>query len=237
VSSAPVHDLDAPPQAEGAPLLFFERSCPFGHRVRSLCAHLDVRLTLREGPAGALPPGLDIHAKGGHLPLYVQGTLVLTETRAVLEHLAELTEFADAFPPELAARTLHRNAMGVADRVMFRELMRPDPTHDPAALEDSVSALGAAASVSPPRPCLLTFHLAPLWLHLRVLRPEGRFTRAVLAQPALAAWLDAGIQVEAVRATGPELGELHADFATVLRQQCAARAPDPESSVSRGATS
>ena len=92
-------------------ILFSDRSCPYAHRVLALALHLGIALERREAPVGDTPDGLQGYSAAHSLPLFVEGPLVLSESRVMLEHLAEAVGFVDAWPDDLAARTRHRQAM------------------------------------------------------------------------------------------------------------------------------
>jgi glutathione S-transferase len=180
VSTSATHDA--------TPILFCDRGCPFAHRVLSLFEHLAVAFDRREVPLGDKPEGLARYSSSGGVPLLVHGDLVLTESRVMLDYLAERYAFVDAYPSDLDTRTRQRHAMAVADNYLAPRLsgVRVGPD---ARLPDVLTAL-QAATTSRPRPSLLSMHLAPIWRAFRQWRPDGEITRAIQARPALRRWLD-----------------------------------------------
>lgn len=183
------------------PLLFADRGCPFAHRVRALLEHLGVAYRLEEAPTGALPEGLARHSPSGRIPLLVDGELTVSESRVMLEHLAESYHWRDAYPGELAPRTRHRHAMALVDVYIAPTFARGDAALDSLRLAECLDVLEEVALVAPTAPSLLAFHLAPLWLCFRTWRPERAFTRGVRDRPALAAWLDRAASLPPVATT------------------------------------
>jgi glutathione S-transferase len=196
------------------PLLLCDRGCPFAHRVLALLDHLSADFEHRESAVGDKPEGLAAYSRSGRIPLLVHGELIVTESRVMLEHLAEHFGFAAAYPTELEARTRHRHAMAVVDDFLAPLLMA-DVTSltDTARLDDALAALEAATAGAPPAPGLLAFHLAPIWLRFRWWQPEGAVTRALEQHRALSRWLDAAVHLDAVSHTAPERGAHMQDVA------------------------
>lgn len=198
---------------EPRPILFSDRGCPFAHRVLSFAAHLGCALDHREARIGEHPPGLGRYSRSGRIPLLVDGELVLTESRVILEYLAERHACANAYPGDLAARTLHRHAIAVADEHLVPRLLERTPSvpGDPR-VEDVLDAIEVATATTPPKPCLLAFHLGPLWLAFGTWQPHGAVTRAIEARPALRAWLDAAAALPDVARTAPDPERLAQDL-------------------------
>jgi glutathione S-transferase len=192
------------------PLVLADRGCPFAHRVFALLAHLGVEVDCREVPAGQQPDGLVELSPSGRVPLLVHGAVVIGESRVMLEHLAEVYGFESSYPRDLDRRTLHRHAMAVMDGIVAPRLFRADAAAD-ARLSECLDAFEHLA-LEPPEPCLLTFHLAPLWLRFQWWRPEGAVTQAIRARRTLAAWLDGAAALAAVARTAPDAGANTADF-------------------------
>lgn len=200
-------------------ILFYDRGCPAAHRVRALIAHLGCPVDLREALIGDTPPGLSRYSAGGSLPLWVQGDLVLTESRVMLEHLAEQHDLAGAYPAALDDRSRHRRAMAVVDGLLLPLLFGPgDAAVDPARLHDALGALqDAAASAPRGRPCLLALHVAPIWLRFRLWHPRHAVTRAVEARPVLRDVLDAAVQLDCVQRTAPDRHTIEEDLLRARR--------------------
>lgn len=195
------------------PMLFCDRGCPFAHRVLALLDHLGCPVDLRESLVGHKPAGIGRYSASGSIPLLVHGDLVLTESRVMLEHLAEHLAFADAYPADLGARTLHRHAMAMVDNVLAPLLHRTPADADKPRLGEALTALEVATATVAPRPCLLAFHVAPIWLRFRWWHPGGPVIRAVEAHAALCVWLDAAAQLDCITRTAPDLVEHCEDFA------------------------
>lgn len=195
-----------------APILFADRGCPFAHRVLALVDHLGLSLERRESSVGQKPEGLDRYSEAGRIPLLVHGELVINESRVMLEHLAELHAFADAYPADLTTRTRHRHAMAIADDFLAPLLMS-NTVAGAARLADVSQALERAVRGTPATPCLLAFQLAPIWLRFRWWKPGCAAIRAVEARPLLADWLDAVSSFDSITRTTPPRAEQVAAFA------------------------
>jgi len=186
-------------------ILFSDRGCPFTHRVLALLDHLGCPPDLRESIVGQKPEGLYQYSSSGHIPLLVHGDLVLTESRVMLEHLAEYYELDESYPADLGARSLHRHAMAVVDAFLAPLLFAPTDTDvDAPSLNDALRALEDATASAALQPCLLAFHVAPIWLWFRLWHPAHAVTRAVQARGALCVWLDAAVQLDCLRRTAPD---------------------------------
>lgn len=187
------------------PILFSDRGCPFAHRVLALVEHLGCPIDRRESLLGDEPDGIHPYSSSGRIPLLVHGDLVLTESRVMLEHLAEHHDFADAYPADLGTRTLHRHAMAVVDEFVGPLLfIRPDAEVDGARLDDALRAVEDATSTVAPRPCLLVLHVAPIWLRFRLWHPTGPVTRAIEARGRLCDWLDTAAAIDCLTRTAPD---------------------------------
>lgn len=193
------------------PLLLADRGCPFAHRALALLDHLNVERDLRESAIGQLPEGIEQWSPTGRIPLLVDGDVVIGESRVMLEHLAEAHGFADAFPRELSARTMHRHAMALFDVVLVSRLLRDDGKGNAARLEECLDVFERVMR-TPPAPSLLAFHFAPIWLRFQWWHPEGAITRAILRRPSLASWLDEATRLPAVVRTSPDREENVADY-------------------------
>jgi hypothetical protein len=138
------------------------------------------------------------------------------ESRVMLEYLAEHYEFKKSYPTDLGARSLHRHAMAVVDDFLVSLLFgRMDI--DAHRLDDALRALEDAAATVVPQPCLLAFHVAPIWLRFRLWYPEHAVFRAVQVRGTLCSWLDAAIQLDSLRRTAPDPAS-HAEDLTRARQ-------------------
>lgn len=176
---------------------------------------------------GEKPEGVHDYSASGRIPLLVHGDLVLTESRVMLEYLAAHHPFADAYPHDLGARTLHRHAMAVVDDFLARRLLRPTGDEEGPRLEDVLRALEAATS-APPLPSLLSLHVAPIWLRFRLWWPKGGITRAIEARPALSAWLDAAVELDCLARTAPDPATHMEDVARARRAGLISAASGPE---------
>lgn len=180
------------------PILFCDRGCPFAHRVLSMLGYLGRPFDRREAPVGSKPDGLTRYSASERLPTLVHRGLVLTESRVMLDYLAELYDFADAYPADLATRTLHRHAMAVVDDYLVPILMGRSTEPGARRLLDTLSAIEAATATTPPRPTLLALHLGPTWNAFRNWQPRGAVTRAIRARPALHEWLERATELPCV---------------------------------------
>jgi len=171
--------------------------------VLALLDHLERPVRLRESAVGDKPEGVTEYSASEQIPLLVHGDLVLTESRVMLEHLAEFHGFEGAFPAELSARTLHRHGMAVVDCVIAPLLFRKLDESEEARLDETITALDTIARAAPVEPSLFAFHVGPIWLRFRWWQPQGPVTRAFETRPRLRDWLDAATQLDALRRTAP----------------------------------
>lgn len=183
-------------------ILFSDRGCPFAHRVIALFDHLECKPDLRELMVGEKTDELYQYSASGSVPLLVDGDLVFTESRVMLEYLAEFYEF-ESYPANLRGRSLHRHAMAVVDDFLV-PLLFVRAEVDANRLDDALNAIEAATATMAPQPCLLVFHIAPIWLWFRSWRPEHAVARAIQARSHLCDWLDATIQLDSLRRTAPD---------------------------------
>lgn len=185
-------------------ILFADRGCPFAHRVLALLEHLQAPLDLRESLVGEKPEGIHQYTTSGSIPLLVHGDLVLTESRVMLEHLAEHYSFADAYPADLKSRSRHRRAMAIVDDFLAPLLFgRTDARVDAARLEDALYAV-EEVTTSVALPDLLTLHIAPIWLRFRMWHPTHVVTHAIESRISLCRWLDAAVQIDCLKRTSPD---------------------------------
>jgi len=201
VAARAVDRHGSPTLGAGPPILFSDRGCPFAQRVIALADHLGVALERREVAYGERPEGIERYARSAPVPLLVDGDLVLTESRVMLEHLAERHGFAEAFPEELAARTLHRHAMAVTDDVLAPLLFGRRTDVSEGRLDDGLGSVEAAIATADAAPCLLAFHLAPMWQRCLAWSPEGLLTHAIRARPRLGGWLEAAAALPSLERT------------------------------------
>ena len=203
--------------------LYSDRGCPFAHRVLALLDHLGLPFERHESKLGEKPDGLARYSASETIPLLVHGDLVLTESRVMLEYVADRFGFAGAFPSDLASRARHRHAMAVVDDFLAPHLLRASLADtERARLEDSLRALEAATAGSESGPSLLAFHVAPIWLRYRWWKPASPIIRAVEAHPSLSRWLDAAVALDAVASTAPDHA---ADAAEIERARSAGILP------------
>lgn len=186
-------------------ILFADRGCPFAHRVLALCEQLGCLLDLHESKVGEKPEGIYQYSSSGMIPLLVHGDLVLTGSRVILEHIAEYYAFANAYPTELGARSLHRHAMAVMDD-FFAPLLfgRTGADVDGPRLDDALRVLEVATATVKPQAHLLAIHIAPIWLRFRVWYPGHVVTQTIEARPALCSWLDAALRINCLKSTAPD---------------------------------
>jgi glutathione S-transferase len=168
--------------------------------VIALVDHLDFEIERRESMVGDLPEGIADYSSSGAIPLLVDGDLVITESRVMLEHLAERQGFDAAYPEDLASRTRHRHAMAVTDENLVPALSGAESTR---RIPETLDALEAVAD-GEPTVCLMTLHIAPIWLRLRLWQPRGDFARAIEARPSLRRWLDDTVALPCIARTSPD---------------------------------
>lgn len=194
-------------------VLFSDFACPYAHRVLATLAHLGVPFDHREAPTGQHPEGLERYSPSGRLPLWVDAHGALGESSVLVEHLAEVHGFRDAWPASPRARALQREAMALADASVTRLLFLPDPVpRRQAAFDECLDRLEAVTGEALPEPSILAFHLAPVWLRFDRWHPGSAPVGAVRARPTLLAWLDRVAALEPVvrTATGVADEELPA---------------------------
>jgi glutathione S-transferase len=184
------------------PLLLADHGCPFAHRILALLDHLGVAHEVREVPRGQRPEGLERWSPSGRIPFLVHGDLGIAESRVILEHLSEAYAFEDAYPTGLVQRSMHREAMAIVDAVIVPNLVG-DRSIPVTRLDEYVDRIAGVARTTPPSPCLLTFHLAPMWLRLQWWRPEGTLAQAIRKRAALVEWLDSTTRLGSVVKTCP----------------------------------
>lgn len=194
-------------------ILFTDRGCPFAHRVLALFDQLECKPDLRELMIGEKTDELYQYSASGSVPLLVDGDLVFTESRVMLEYLAEFYEF-ESYPANLQERSLHRHAMAVVDEFLV-PLLFGRAEVDVTRLDDALNAIEEATATVAPQPCLLAFHVAPIWLWFRSWRQEHAVTRAIQARRPLCDWLDATIQLDCLRRTAPDPA-IHEDDMSLL---------------------
>lgn len=194
------------------PLLLADRGCPYAQRVLALLDHLDVAHDARQAPVGQLPEGLLSWSPSGRVPLLVHGAVVISESRVMLEHLAEAYGFESGYPRALVARTLQRHAMALMDIVVAPRLAAGDKDLDEPRVAECLDIFESVAVATPLEPCLLTFHFAPMWLRFQWWRPNGAVTRAIRSRPRLAAWLDGAARLPSVVRTARSQQDSEADF-------------------------
>jgi hypothetical protein len=68
------------------------------------------------------------------------------------------------------------------------------------------------ARITPPAPCVLSFHVTPIWLRLQWWQPNGSVTRSIRERARIVAWLDATARLPAVARTSPSRNENVRDF-------------------------
>lgn len=194
--------------------LYADHGCPFAHRVLALLTHLQVPFTLRESPIGQKPQGLSRYSASGRIPLLVDGDLVLTESRVMLEYLAERFDFTTGFPDDLVARARHRHAIALVDEFLTPHLSEGAGWSKAAALrfEEVLDAFDRVLE-APDRLTLFTLQIAPVWMRLHWWRPDSPVHAAVQAWPELARKLDATLRLPAIEATSPERRRVVAEVA------------------------
>ncbi len=199
------------------PRLYADRGCPFAHRVLALLEHLNCEHVLIEAPVGDKPKGLAQHSPSERIPFLVHGDIAISESRVMLEYLAEHHDFRGAFPADLETRTLHRHAMALVDDFLAPLLFRAYTAADALRLTDTLDAIEDATGTVAPGPCLLAFHIAPIWLRFQWWHPEGPVTRAMAARTDLARWLDAANHLDSLSRTAPDRATHLADIERARR--------------------
>jgi len=195
-------------------LLLSDRGCPFAHRVRALFTHLGVEHDLVETPPGTHPPELARWSPSHRIPLLVHRGMGIGESRVMLDLVAEMHAFEHAYPAPVFDRALHREAMAIVDDMIAPTLLHDQPLR-PARLTEHLDRLTHVARSTPPAPCLLAFHVAPIWLRLQWWRPRGQVTQAIRQRPTLVEWLDATARLPAIVATSPAQADNIEDFNAV----------------------
>ena len=186
-------------------ILFADRGCPFAHRVLALFDHLGHAPDLRESMVGEKPTGLEQYSASGAIPLLVDDDLVLTESRVMLDHLAEHYSFTDAYPANQRTRSLHRLSMALVDNFLAPLLFTQEDAYvDSLHLEDVISTLEAATLSATPQANLLAMHVAPIWLRFQWWLPLHQVTRTIEARRELCDWLDAAVQLDCLQNTQPD---------------------------------
>jgi len=180
-------------------VLFSDRGCPFAHRVQAWLAFVGCPVDHRCAPVGEVPDGVERYAPSRPLPLLVDGDLVLTESRVMLEHLAD-RQGVVPWPGALRARTLQRHGAALVDTWLAPALFGRGSVAGPR-LEDVLDALEVATAAVAPGAGVLAYHVAPIWLPFRWWHPGSPITHALASRPALVAWLDAAAALPAVVAT------------------------------------
>lgn len=202
------------------PVLFCDRGCPFAHRVLALLHLLGIEHERREAPLGEPPEGLHRHAPTGRIPLWVDGDLVLSESRVILEYLSEAHGWSrgwpGGWPSDARARARHRLAAEAVDQWMTPWLFGVPPDATVARLPAALDALEAAIA-APPAAGLLALVVGPVWLRC------GWYARApvldaVARRPGLQAWLDAARDLPSVRATAPHREAHYDDLRQAVRE-------------------
>lgn len=215
--------MQAIPIALARPLLFSDRGCPFAHRVLALLHHLGVPHDVKEAAVGELPEGLARFSPSARIPLLVHGTIVIGESRVMLEHLAEAYAFQDAYPRAQTERTEARHAMALLDVFIAPTLTRLELRVGDARLAECLDVFERVALPTPPSPSLLAFHFAPVWQRLSWWHPDGLVTSAIHRRPALASWLGEAAGLEAIVRTSPTRADNVADFEAICAIHAAAR--------------
>jgi len=188
--------------------------------VRALFAHLGVGYDLVESAPGTTPPELTRWSPALRAPFLVQEGTGVGESRVMLELLAETHAFARAYPSHPLDRALHREAMAIVDEKLAPQLVHDRPLRS-AHLTEYLDRLTHVARTTPAAPCLLAFHVAPVWLRFQWWRPRGQITEAIRGRPTLVDWLDAIAALPAVASTSPTREDCIEDFNAV----CALAAP------------
>lgn len=195
----------APAPRPGPPQLFFDRGCPFAHRVLALLEHLGQPVERHMSPVGDRPDGVERYSPSGRIPLLVHGDLVLTESRVMLEYLAEHHGFVDPCSASLGLHSLHRNAMALVDDYLVPLLFgRTRAGPDELRLDEALGTIEQVTATAAPGPCLLAFHVTPIWIAFQSWRPSGVVTRAILARVGLREWLDATAGLDCLARTAPD---------------------------------
>lgn len=188
--------------------LYFAPGCPFAHRTRSLLTHLSHPFEAHEIDLAHKPADFLAISPTGRVPLLEDDGFVLYESAVINEYLVDSLAATQLLAPTARARARQRLAMTQFDAIVapmfFRLLKNPAlPEADLAAVKREVAELALTAQSATPA-SLFGFHLAPFWLRFNWVEPSSRLIAEVRQLPALAAFLDAAVQVPAVAANNPD---------------------------------
>lgn len=193
------------------PILFSDRGCPFAWRVRAMIDALGIDVDRRECLVGSKPLGIEGFSRHKRIPLWVEGDLVLSESRVMLEYLAQ-KHGVTTNQCSAAHTALRRQAMGMLDHTVV-PLLPGGPIGDPSRLEDAARALRDAFRLAAPSADVFTWHVAPILWSLRRWHPNGRATAVLSADPEVYAWVDDALLIPSLAATAPDPVTFAADIA------------------------
>ena len=166
-------------------------ACPQSMRVRAALAEKGVPYRSRELPPGATAPDLLGRNPRGSFPMLVDGTTVLAEPLAILEHLCKRWPEPPLMPPRLGREAVLASYEGV--NALFAPHL---PCIDRGTPEERVRALGAVrqamqeldAVVGAGGFLLAEFSIADLALASYMARLPRDWRPAQLGFVRLAAW-------------------------------------------------
>lgn len=200
--------------------LYSAQICPFAQRTRSLLIHLDVPFELHEIDLHNRDPEFMALSPTGRVPMLIDGDFKLYESQVINEYLVEAHQWAGALASDTRLRARQRLAMKQWDEIVvdaFYDSMRAGGTIEPdrrarigRELDQLATTVGADDG---PIETLLAFHCAPHWARMDWLRRITSLAELVDERPALLAWMQRTLQVEAIRETLPEREHTTARYA------------------------
>jgi glutathione S-transferase len=195
--------------------LYADHGCPFAHRVAAFLSHIGMEFELHDCPIGFKPEGVERYSASKRIPLLVHGDLVLTESRVMLEYLAEYSGYEAAFPVELERRARNRLALALVDEYLSPRLYQPVTTEtERVRLHEAFEVFDEALELD--GDSLFAFAIAPMWLQLTWHRPRSAAVKAIKARAPLAQKLNALLEHPAVAATTPDMHRVRRDVRNAI---------------------
>jgi glutathione S-transferase len=185
--------------------LFSAAGCPFAQRPRALLHLLGQAYALREIDLAQKPADFLALSPTGAVPLLEDGDLVLFESTAICEYLAERLQWQQAWSTDLRQRARERLAARRFDDLVgplaFRSLRAPEALDAQPQWRREVAVIGRGARDASPTG-MLGLLLAPHWLRLTWLAPDTAVVRALREEAGT--FLDAAAASPALLATSPD---------------------------------
>lgn len=184
--------------------LYSDYGCPFAHRVLALVAQLGVDVAHELVPIGSQPTPEGATVLGLPMLEVGDGVLVLTESRAINEYLAERFDYGAAFPETLVDRSAHRHALALVDAYLAPAVLGTLSEFQAEKLAGSLAAFERAMTEGP-QPSLFALHIAPSWRWLsRIRGSRNRAVRLIETRPALRDWLERVLEHPSLASTTPD---------------------------------